>query len=509
MDTALFSGRAWARRKTTRVCEGRRTARAFATAVLAIAGTLAAQAQLGSTPPPQLNPNSAQNPYYGSVTVMSATSGILQLSLEDAVQRGLANNLALTQARIGQQQSHAERLQSFNNLLPTLAAQGSAAAHEFDLIQFGFTKSVLPQFAALLPPGFNPADFNPIVKVNVAQAAATYSETFLDLPAIERYRASKVDEHAAYFDTQSARGLVVLNVGNTYLQALADSAQVDSATSLLRADQLLFQQATARHEAGTAAHLDELRAQVQYQTQQQRVIAAQTTYAKDLILLKREIGVPVEQQIRLSDATPYADLEAMTIEDARTQAYRNRQDYQGLQQQLLAADLRRRAAKYERLPTVSANGDYGVIGVIGGAYHGDFAAQVGVNVPIFREARLRGDAAVAAVRQDTVRKNLENLRQQIDQQLRDSLLDVKTAAELVRVAQSNVELATQELSDANDRFAAGVSDNLPVVQAQASLSGAQAQLINDQLQYNQAKLGLARNLGLVDTQYRRYLHGGK
>jgi outer membrane protein TolC len=468
-----------------------------------------AHAQLSNAPEPQLNPSSTQNAYYGSVVSVTPTSGVLPLSLEDAIQRGLAGNLALTEARLKRQEVHAQRLQQFQNLLPTVQAQGSAAAHEFDLVQFGFTKSVLPEFAPLLPPGFNVADFNPIVKVNVAQAQANYSETFFDLPAIERYRASKVDEEAAYYDAQSSRGLVVLNVGNTYLQALADDAEVDSAASLLRADELLLKQATDEHEAGTAAGLDVLRARVQYQAQQQRVIVAQTAYDKDLILLKREIGVPVEQQIRLTDATPYADLEAMSVESARTEAYRNRQDYQSMQQQLRAAEFRRRAAKYERLPTVSANGDYGVIGVIGGSYHGNFAAQVGVSVPIFREPKLRGDADVAEARRERIRRNLENLQQQIDEQLRDSLLDVKTTSDLVRVAQSNLALATQELSDANDRFAAGVSDNLPVVQAQATLAGAQATLIADQLQYNQAKLGLARNLGLVDTQYRRYLHGGK
>jgi outer membrane protein TolC len=385
-------------------------------------------------------------------------------------------------------------------------AEASTGAHQFNLAQFGFNGSLIPSLAQVIP-GLNPADFKLIVKVDVTQAQATYSETFFDLPAIERYRSAKVSEKAAFYSTQSSRGLVVLNVGNAYLQALADGAQIDSATALLRADEVLLQQAVAEHEAGTAANLDELRARVQYQAQQQRVIAVQNAFDKDLILIKREIGVPVAQPIQLTDASPYADLESMQIEDAKRQAYSNRQDYLGMQQQLIAAELSRKAAKYERLPTIGADGNYGVTGVTHGLYHGTFTVEGTVKIPIFREAKFRGDARVAEAQHTSVQQQLANLRGQIDQQLRNSILDIQTSQELVRVAQSNVALTTREVEQANDRFVAGVDTNLALVQAQAALAGAQSQLINDTLQYNQAKLGLARNLGIVDTQYRSYLHG--
>lgn len=455
---------------------------------------------------PQMNPSSAQNAYYGSVTQGHATSEMLHLSLDDAIARGIQNNLALTEARAQQEQADAQRLEALDALLPDIRAQASTGAHQFNLAQFGFNQGLIPQFARVIP-GLNPADFKLIVKVDVTQAEATYRQTFFDLSAIERYRAARVGTRSAFYSMQSSRGLVVLNVGNAYLQALADGAQVDSATALMRADDVLLQQAAAEHEAGTAANLDELRARVQFQAQQQRVIAAQNLYDKDLILLKREIGVPVEQPIQLTDAAPYADLETMKIEDAKRQAYTTRQDYLGMQQQLLAADLNRKAAKYERLPTLSADGNYGVTGETHGLYHGTFLAEGTLRVPIFKEAQFRGDAQVATAQHNSVEQQLANLHAQIDQQLRDSILDIQSSQELVRVAQNNLSLATKEVEQANDRFVAGVDTNLAVVQAQATLSGAQSTLINDTLQYNQAKLGLARNLGIVDTQYRAYLHG--
>jgi outer membrane protein TolC len=299
----------------------------------------------------------------------------------------------------------------------------------------------------------------------------------------------------------------VLNVGNSYLQALALGAQVDNAQALLQADQVLLNQAVAEHQAGTAANLDEIRARVQFQTQQQAVISAEVNFKKAKIALNREIGLPAEQEIKLTDAAPYADLAEMNIDQAKEIAYRSRQDYQSLQAQVRAARLQRKAARWERLPTLDFEGNYGVTGVTGGFYHGTFVAAGSLNLPLFQEAKFRGDSGVAAANLTNLMQQLASLKEQINQQLRDSILDVQTAAELVRVAQSNVALARKELEQTTDRFQAGVDDNLPVVQAQATLASAETNLINTTSQHNQAKLGLARNLGIVDTQYATYLHG--
>jgi outer membrane protein TolC len=358
-----------------------------------------------------------------------------------------------------------------------------------------------------LIPGLSSSSINTIVRVDVTQAQATYDETLFSLEDWTRYKASKVQARAAFYNTQSSRGLVVLNVGDAYLESLAYASNIDNQTALLRADEVMLNQVVAEHQAGVVARIDELRARVQYQQQQQNVIAAQNQFDKSLIALKRRIGVPIEQKIQLSDASPYADLETLTPDQARAEAYQNRQDYQGLQQQIDAAVLTRKAARYERLPTIAFNGNYGVTGLTHGLYHDTFSAVGTLSIPLFKEAKFRGDEEVADTSLRNLQQRFANLKGQIDQQLRDSLLDVQTDYELVRVARSNVELASKELEQSNDQFTAGTSDNLPVVQAQATLASAQTQLVQSTLQFNEAKLGLARNLGIVDTQYTTYLHG--
>jgi len=454
----------------------------------------------------QANPNnSAQNPYVGSVQAVAATPGVRQLSLDDAIRLGIENNLALTLAHLNEKSANAQKLQLANALMPNLSLHGETGLHQLNLRAAGFSPGLLPEFG--IPPA-EAAHFPYVVKVDSTVGQVNLSQAIFTLSGWDVWKAAKANEKAAYYGAQSSRGLVVLNVGTDYLQALAASAQVDYAEALLKTDETLLFQAREEHKAGTAANLDELRARVQYQTQQLTVIQAHNDFQKAKIALNREIGLAPEQEIQLTDATPYADLAAVTIEDAKREAYASRQDFQQLRAQMLASRLERRAVKHERFPSITFTGNYGVTGVSGLIYHGTFTAMGTLSIPIFEEAKLRGDRDVAVAQVDELNSQFNDLTNKIDQQLRDSLLDLQAAAELVRVTRSNVELATKTLEQTTDRFQAGVDDNLPVVQAQSTLAQAQTQYVRSVYQFNQAKLGLARNLGIVDTQYKNYIPMG-
>jgi outer membrane protein TolC len=453
--------------------------------------------------------NSAENAYVGSVQAVPVTPGVRQLSLDDAIQLGIEHNLALTLARLNQKTAEAQKLQLANYLLPNISLHGEVGLHQFNLVAFGFKPSLISEFAPAF--GFPPSvasSFPLIVKVNSQVGELNLSQALFTWSGWDAWKAGKANERAAYYAAQSSRGFVVLYVGTAYLKAIADSSQVDYARSLLKTDETILYQAQQAHLAGTAANLDELRARVQYQQQEQAVIAAENTFEKDKIALNRQIGLAPEQQIQLTDAAPYSDLGAVTIEQARQEAYSNRQDYQELKQQILSAELERRAIKHERYPSLSFNGNYGVTGVTGLVYHGTFTATGTLNIPIFHEAQFRGDADVAEAQLQELRTQMNDLTSKIDQQLRDSLLDLQSSQQLVEVSKSNVDLATTALDQSTQRFKAGVDDNLPVAQAQTTLAQAQEQYVNSVYQYNQAKLGLARNLGIVDTQYKNYIPTG-
>ncbi len=464
---------------------------------------------LGAAASAQSNPqNSAANPYVGSVQAVAYTAEPKALSLDDAIKLGIENNLALTLAREQQKSADAEKLELVNVLLPDLTLHGETGVHQFNLEALGFHPSLLPEFLPLLPKGTNLSSLHLITKVDTTIGQVNFSQALFNWAGYDVWRAAQAFQKAAYYNAQSSRGLVVLNVGNTYLQALAARAQAEYARALEKTDETVFNQAHEEHVAGTAANLDELRARVQLESQQQVVIEAENNFEKAKIALNREIGLQPEQAIVLTDSAPYAELHPMDLVDARMEAYASRQDYQALKQELIVAERERKATAHERYPTLTFGGNWGVTGISGGVYHETFAAVGTLSIPIFKEAEFRGDRDVAEAQLEEIQSRLGDLKQKIDAQLRDSLLDLETATETVSVAKSNVELATTALDQTQQRFAAGVADNLPVAEAQSTLAAAETQYVNSVYALNEARLGLARNLGIIDTQYRVFLQGG-
>jgi len=267
-------------------------------------------------------------------------------------------------------------------------------------------------------------------------------------------------------------------------------------------------QAVANHQAVTAPLLDELRARVDYQTQQQTLISAQNQYQKDKIALARAIGLPLEQSYELADQAPFKALDNVDVNAAVQQGLARRQDLQSLQQQVAGARASRSAATAERYPTIAFSGDYGDIGPTLGHSHGTFDVVGTASVPLFEEAKLRGDARDAQAQLEQKQAQLNDLRGQISADVRNSILDIEAAAKQVSVATSNAALAKEALSEAQQRYVAGVADNLAVSQAQASMAQADDQLVSSLYQHNVAKLSLARAMGIAQTNYKDYV-GGK
>jgi outer membrane protein TolC len=345
----------------------------------------------------------------------------------------------------------------------------------------------------------------PIVKVNTTSAQLTLQQPLFNAPAFFLYRASKRVGEATMQNTLNVRGGVVLAIGGLYLRALADEAQLRDAQALVKQDQVVYDHAKAERDAGVGINLDVLRAQVQLQQEQQEVIRDENAVAKDKIQLNRTMGQPAGQELELVDTIPFEEYVGLPLEEAKALAYTRRKDLLSLEAQLGVAEETAKAIKYQRLPTVGISGFYGVLGETTGLYHGVFAAEGQVKVPIFEEATLRGQKEVAAAQTIALRRQIDSTKSQIEADIRTATLDVESSAQLVKVARSNQVLAGQELEDATARFNAGVDDSLPVVRAQAALEGAQAQVIQAEFQYNYAKLTLARNTGVVETQYKTYL----
>ena len=448
------------------------------------------------------NPSSAANPFFGSVTLHPATSEALRLSLDDSVRRGLETNLGLKEAENGEKVYQGEKNIALQEFLPTVRVSGGTGFYEHNLEAQGFRPGFFGSGPTPIP---LPTNFPFITKNSLTQGQVSLHQTLFSGPVIAGWKAAGAAQRSAYYAKMSARGEVVQQVATVYLRCIADASNVDNATALEAQDKLLLDQAHEAHLAGTLANLDELRARVQWQDQQQQVISAKNDLEKDLILLKREIGIDPGQEIILTDPAPYSDLASQTPEEVRAIAFKNRQDYQNLQNQVEELKAVHAAYRSQRLPSLSFNGFYGVDKVNGYPSTGVFAAVGTLSVPLFREASLRGQSDASAAQLAAANAQLDDLRGKIDQQVRSALLDVDATAKLVTVAKSNVELETQTMSDATERVNAGVDDNLALVTAQARLATAQTNYVQSLYQFNLAKLGLARAAGVIELQYRAYL----
>jgi outer membrane protein TolC len=455
------------------------------------------QAQSSADLPPAPVPNIVKLP--GGAVVEQATSGALPLSLDDAIARGGKRNLQMQLTVQNERLVHGELLTVKNDLLPSLTAKGHLEAQQINLAALGFKPGSLAGFG--LPAG----TIAEIVKVNTASAQMSLDQQLFNAPAYFLYRSAQTAEKAASLTTLNQLDGVTLEVGTQYLLALADASQIENARALERADEVAYEQAKASHEAGVGTNLDELRARVQLQTQQQTLINNENAFAKDKIALNRMIGLPAGQEITLTDTAPYAEFAQLPLEDAKKLAFQRRKDLLSLQAQLEVADRTRKAVRSERLPALAFNGYYGVLGETHGLYHGVFSAAGKLTFPIFQEGQLRGELEVAEAQKRALQQQIDSLKVTIEQQIRASMLDVQASSDLVKVAESNVALATEQLQQASDRFAAGVDDNLAVVEAQATLADAHSRLVNTLYQFNQSKLQLARNTGVVETQYKVYL----
>jgi outer membrane protein TolC len=336
---------------------------------------------------------------------------------------------------------------------------------------------------------------------------ASLSWSLVDVKSLRSYLASKHNFKAAQLSAQDARDMVILTVGNAYLLVVADETRVASVAAQVKTAKVSLDQAEARHQAGTAPLLDELRARVDYQSLEQQLIVAQNALDKDRLALQRTIGMPLEQKINLVDKAPYAAFDQVDVDVAIKQAHLNRRDLQALVEQTKAAEEQRKGATAERYPKLTADVDYGDIGVNVRHSHGTVDASANLSVPVFKEFALRGEAEQAQSQLDTQRAQESDMNAQVEADVRDELLDIQSAQRQVEVSHSSVELANEALSEAQQSYVAGVSDNLAVSQAEQSVAQANEQYVDSLYRHNVAKLSLARALGAAES-YKSYL-GGK
>jgi outer membrane protein TolC len=461
----------------------------------------------GSPPPPSGGQsgrgNSLQMPpslqtFLGGVPSGTATRETITITVIDAIRRALEHNLGVLTANEQLGRAQGLRLQTLASLLPNVNARVSETRQEINLAAFGFSGGPDSPFANI------PSIVGPF---NVFDARVYLSQSIFDLNAINNTRSESHQVEAARLTQQAARNLVIHVAGNLYIQALAASARAESARAQQQTADALYNQAVDLKTSGIIAGIDVLRAQLQMNTGSQRVTAAVNEFEKTKLQLARVMGLPLGQPFALDSNLPDLPNPDLPFEQVVERAYQQRPDYQAAIERVKAAEASRRAIVGEALPSVRVNADYGDIGLTLGSAQSTFAVSGAVTIPIFQGGRTRGHLieADADVRQR--QSEADDLKASIYYEIQTAYLDLKATQEQLQVAERARDLATQQLTQARDRFAAGVASNIDVVQAQESLALASEQFITAQFGYALAKGALIRGVGASQDVLRQLLGG--
>jgi outer membrane protein TolC len=435
----------------------------------------------------------SQYPYLGGVSAGRLSATPVALSLEDAVARGLKQNLGGALATDVVTDARGARWQALSELLPNVITDTGFGVHQVN-VKAAFGLTIRGE-----PPIIGPFGY--------FDSRAYLRQSAFDWESIERARSSQLQVKSAEFSSKDAREIVVLVIVSNYLLVIAEQSEVESATSQRDTARRLAQQSSDQKTAGVASAVDVLRSQVQLQSREQKLIVAQNTLAKQKLALARAIGLPPGQQFEITTRIPYRELTPSSLDEAIESAYKARADLQGQVNQVRSAELARSGASAERYPSLGVETDYGLSGVNPGSSHGTVDAAATLRIPIFQGGRVHGDVLRADASLTRERQRLEDLRAKIDQEVRDVYLDLDAAAQEVSVEKSAVKLATQTLEQSRDRFISGVTDNIEVVQAQDVLATASDSYIASLYSYNLAKISLARAIGVAESGFAEYVEG--
>jgi outer membrane protein TolC len=441
----------------------------------------------------QLLAAGTQSPFSGSVPSVKLTPGVLDLSVDDAIDRGLKYNLGIVLSGRATAQAKAARLKELSNILPQINGSLRESELKLSLPAEGLTFRI---------PGVNIGE---TVRVSNSDARVSMTEDLVDLHALANTRAAGANVRAAEFSYSSAKETVTLAVAASYLLVIAAESQVEAATAELKTAEALQQLAQDREAAGLNPNIDTLRAQVELQVRRQNLIEANNNLAKQRISLLRVIGLPTHQRINLVSRVPYKPLPKIAEEDALQRALVTRPDYLAADQQVKAAELQKKAAEAERLPTIGISGDYGVLGTHPDNAFPTWTVNAGLKIPIFQGGKIEADIRQADAVLQQRKAQRDDLKGRIEQDVADAVLDAMAAAEQVEVSRVTLDYATQTLAESQDRFSAGVTNNIEVIQAQEALATANQQYISSLYSHNIAKVLLARAVGVAEQTLRQVL----
>jgi outer membrane protein len=408
----------------------------------------------------------------------------LPLTLKQAVQLALKQNPQRLIAQILVQESDRNSQIARSALLPqaNVAASGAVLQYNIQSIERAPKR----------------ADLGPYQIINAGPA---FSQTILDFPKIRAYQIGREGTHQARADEQTAREVVVNAVVDQYLLILRALATRDAAKSRVALAQRLYEQATELQKTGIGLNIDSVRANVELQNERQNLIDAETLTHTTRYGLAALLDLPRDQDLEVADHLDFFDLPALDKRTLLDQALNSRPEIHSFNSQQRIAKLTTDAAGEQRLPQLDFSGFWYYQGSRFNNGIPAYTYAISLEFPIFTGGRIRAEEARAKLEEQHVAENRRQLEAQIVDEVKSALDELTAARNSVDVANLGLQLAQEEVAQAQRRFAAGVTTNVEVITAQDELARANDNQIAALYQFNLSRASLARATGEIEAMY--------
>ena len=467
-----------------------------------------ASAQVQTSPPLPSSPQPTRSQplsvppgsFLGGIPTGDLSPAGLKISVVQAISRALEHNLGVLTAEQNLGKAEGARWRMLSELLPNINARVSETRQTINLAAFGFGSEPASGFGNL--PSF-------VGPFNVFDARIFLTQSVLDMSAINNWRAEAHNVEASKLMARSARDYVIHVAGNLFVQALAASARADAARAQQETARTLHQQALDLKQSGIIAGIDVLRAEVQLGAQTQRTSNAVNEFEKAKLTLARVIGLPLGQRFELDPDLPNLPVSDISVDAAVSLAYATRPDYKAALERVASAEAARHSVADEVLPSIRVDANYGDIGFTPSDSRATFAVTGAVVVPIFNGGRTKGRLLEADADLRNRRAEADDLKASIYYEVRAAFLDLEATATQLALSGKTRDLANQQLTQARDRFAAGVANNIEIVQAQDAVAAATEQFIAAQYGFDLAKGALVRGTGTSEDLLRQLLGGSR
>lgn len=413
----------------------------------------------------------------------------LRLSLTDAVNLSLKQNPQVILANLDTDSSRQDAKLARSALLPQLGLSAS------DTLRRGNVETAFGQSL----PGFS-QHIGPFYIIN---GGVSGSVPLFDLTLWHRYRSSQAGVEASRAAQGTEREQATLLVVSQYLGAQRAAADVKAAQSRVDLAQALYEQASDLQKNGVGTGIDTLRANVELQNESQRLIQSRTQFDTSLYSLSRLLGLDATRPIDLTDEMGFSENPEFTAEQSLESAYATRPEMNQIRNRQRAVALERKAAGAQRLPSLNLTGGWAEEGITAGRIIPVYEYGVSLSVPLFTGGRIEAQEAKADIAARQLGEQERDLRNRISVEIKTASRQLEAARNEVRVANAGVDLAREEVTQARDRFQAGVANNIEVITAQDALSRANDNQIAALYRFTQARADLAHATGHIESLYSR------